>query len=235
MSDRTNTRTKQQCDAIVATILQAGLPLSYLPPRTGVRPHRISRAQHSAFGIPNLCTSRGIANIERILKYRYIDDEISGQLIRASTEQLKLEIGRNGPTLSLPCAEFAGLATKCRLRHTWQFMDAYQMRIKDTSPAFLLSRDNDQLLIQLFHAGNSRPPTPPNQSVPPFPSSAYDLRYHNRLRHQGHQGCMEQGTRHDPDDLLPRAHPEPTNRSGLVTSANDLDNPSPSPDASSAY
>jgi hypothetical protein len=107
MSDRTNTRTKQQCDAIVATILQAGLPLSYLPPRTGVRPHRISRAQHSAFSIPNLCTSQGIANIERILKYSYIDDGITGRLIRASMKQLKLEIDRNGPTLRLPYAEFA--------------------------------------------------------------------------------------------------------------------------------
>jgi hypothetical protein len=82
-----------------------------------------------------------------------IEEDITGQLIRASTrmDQPKLTIGCNGPTLSLPYAEFAGLATKCWLQQTWQYMDAYQMRIEDTSPDFLLSRANDKLLIPLFY------------------------------------------------------------------------------------
>jgi hypothetical protein len=32
-----------------------------------------------------------------------------------------------------------------------RFMDAHQIRIEDTTPDFLLSRANDQLLIPLFH------------------------------------------------------------------------------------
>jgi hypothetical protein len=43
------------------------------------------------------------------------------------------------------------LATNCWIRQTWQFMDAHQIRIEDTTPDFLLSRANDQLLIPLFH------------------------------------------------------------------------------------
>jgi hypothetical protein len=82
--------------------------------------------------------------------------DTAGKLIRASMEQLKIEIGWNGPTLSIPYAEFAGLATKCWLRHTWQFMDAHQVWIEDTSPEFLPSRTNDQLLVPLFHEQSIR-------------------------------------------------------------------------------
>jgi hypothetical protein len=91
-----------------------------------------------------------------MLKYSHIDDDITGQLIRASVEQLKLEIGCNGPTLSLPYDHFSKLATKCWIRQTLLFMDAYQIRIEDTSPDFLLSRANDQLLIPLFHGTGIR-------------------------------------------------------------------------------
>jgi hypothetical protein len=52
---------------------------------------------------------------------------------------------------SLPYADFSKLATNCWIRQTWQFMDAHQIRIEDTTPDFLLSRANDQLLIPLFH------------------------------------------------------------------------------------
>jgi hypothetical protein len=66
-------------------------------------------------------------------------------------EQLKLEIACNRPTLSLSYADFSELAINCWIRQTWQFMDAYQIRIEDLSPDFLISRANDQLLIPLFH------------------------------------------------------------------------------------
>jgi hypothetical protein len=102
-----------------------------------------STIEYQGLGIPDLYTSQGISHIERILKYSHLDDEITGQLIRASVEQLKLELGCNGPTLSLPYEDFAKLATNCWIRQTWQFMDAHQIRNEDTSPDFLLSRAND--------------------------------------------------------------------------------------------
>jgi hypothetical protein len=103
-----------------------------------------------------LYTRQGIAHIVRILKYSPIDDNITGQLIRASMEQLKLDIGCNGPTLSLPYDDFSGLATKCWFQHTWNFMAEHQMRIEDTSPDFLMSREHDNLMITLFHAQGIR-------------------------------------------------------------------------------
>jgi hypothetical protein len=106
---------------------------------------------YQGLSIPDLYTSQGISHIERILKYSHLDDDITRQLIRASVEQLKLEIGCNGPTLSLPYEDFAKLATNCWIRQTWQFMDAHHIRIEDTCPDFLLSRANDQLLIPLLH------------------------------------------------------------------------------------
>jgi hypothetical protein len=123
--------------------------------------------EYQGLGIPDLYTSQGISHIERILKYSHLDDDITGQLTGASVEQLKLEIGCNGPTLSLPYEDFTKLATNCWIRQTWQFMDAHQIRIEFTSPDFLLSRANDQLLIPLFHEqGILRRSTPTTQSIP---------------------------------------------------------------------
>jgi hypothetical protein len=144
--------------------------------------------KYQGLGIP------GISHIERILKYSHLDDDITGQLIRASVEQLKLEIGCNGPTLSLPYVDFAKLATNCWIRQTWQFMDEYQIRIEDTSPAFLMSRANDQLLIPLIHEKGIRDDQLHRLNLCRLPPSPYDLRYHNRMRYQDHHACMEWGT-----------------------------------------
>jgi hypothetical protein len=76
--------------------------------------------EYQGLGIPDLYTSQELSHIERILKYSHLDDDITRQLIRASVEQLKPEIGCNGPTLSLPYEDFAKLATNCWIRQTWQ-------------------------------------------------------------------------------------------------------------------
>jgi hypothetical protein len=144
------TMTRKQCDTIMAPILQAGLHCSGIV-RTFPGALVYGPIQQQGLGIPNLYTSQGIAHIKRILKYSPIEEDITGQLIRASMEQLKLEIGCNGPTLSLPYSVFAGLATKSWFQQTWQFMDEHQIRIEDTCPDFPLSRVQDHLLIPWFH------------------------------------------------------------------------------------
>jgi hypothetical protein len=68
-----------------------------------------------------------------------------------TTTKCNCRLRERRPTLSLPYDEFAGLATKCWLQQTWQLMDRHEIRIEDTSPDFLLSRANDQLLVPLFH------------------------------------------------------------------------------------
>jgi hypothetical protein len=62
-------------------------------------------SQYQGLGIAE---SQGIADIERILKYSQIYDDITGQLIQASTERLKLEISCNGQILPLPYANLLG-------------------------------------------------------------------------------------------------------------------------------
>jgi hypothetical protein len=144
------TLTLKQCDAIMTPILQAGMPSSGI---VRTFPHALvyGSIEYQGLGVPNLFTSQGISPIERILKYSHLEDDMTGQLIRVSVEQLKLEIGCNGPTLSLPYADFEKLATDCWIRQTWQFMDAYRIRVEDTSPDFTLSRAKDQLLLIPFH------------------------------------------------------------------------------------
>jgi hypothetical protein len=149
------TLTQKQCDAIITPILQAGLPCSGIV-RTFPRALVYGPIEYQGLGIPDLYTSQGISHIERILKYSNLDDDITGQLIRAPVEQLKLEIVCNGPSLSLPYDDFAKPATNCWIRQTWQFMDAHHIRTEETSPDFLLSRANDQLLIPLFHVQGIR-------------------------------------------------------------------------------
>jgi hypothetical protein len=179
------TLTLIQCDAIMTPILQAGLPWSGIA-RTFPRGLVYGPIEYQGLGIPNLYISQGISHIERILKYSHLDDDITGQLIRASVEQLKLEIGCNGPTLSLPYVHFSKLATKCWIRQTWQFMDAYQIRIEDTSPDFSLSRANDELLIPLFHETGIRDDQLHRLNLCRLflqVLTISDIRYNNRLRH----------------------------------------------------
>ncbi len=106
------TMSLKQCAAIMTPTLQAGLPCSGIV-RTFPRALEYGPIEYQGLGIPNLYTSQGISHIERIPKYSCLDVDITGQLIRASVEQLKLEIGCNGPVLSLPYADFAKLATNC--------------------------------------------------------------------------------------------------------------------------
>lgn len=140
-------------------------------------------------------------------------------LIRASMEQSKLRIGWNGSSLPLPLlyTEFAGLVTKYWLRHTWHFMDAYQMRIEDARPDFLSCRANDQLLIPLFFEQGIRGPQLHrihlcHLFLPVFKLS--DITTGSRTKIPD---CMERGTQHDTDVLLLMAHTRPTNRPGLGT------------------
>jgi hypothetical protein len=111
------TLTQKQCDAIMTPILQAGLPGSGTT-RTFPRALVYGPIEYQGLGIPDLYTSLGISHIERILKHSHLDDDITSQLIRASVEQLKLEIGCNGPTVSLPYEDFAKLAINCWIRET---------------------------------------------------------------------------------------------------------------------
>jgi hypothetical protein len=121
--DMVNTMVQsKQCDTIMTPILQAGLPCAGIV-RTFLRALVYGPIEYQGLGIPDLYTSKGISHIERILKCSHLDDDITGQLIRASVEQLKLEVGCNGPTLSVPYEDFTKLATNCWIRQTWQFME----------------------------------------------------------------------------------------------------------------
>jgi hypothetical protein len=57
-----------------------------------------------------------------------------GQLLHASLEQLKLEMGIKGSLLSSSYAQYGILATPCWLTHTWKFLSEFQMKIADDSP-----------------------------------------------------------------------------------------------------
>jgi hypothetical protein len=49
--------------------------------------------EYQGLGIPNLYISQGSSHIEQIFRSSHFDDDMTEQLIRASVEQLKLEIG----------------------------------------------------------------------------------------------------------------------------------------------
>jgi hypothetical protein len=94
--------------------------------------------EYQGLGIP-ICTQSRDFHIERILKYSHIDDDITGQLIRASVEQLNSRSGAMDPPYP-PYADFSKLATTgSGSRRLWM----HQIRIEDTTPDFLLSRAND--------------------------------------------------------------------------------------------
>jgi hypothetical protein len=82
--------------------------------------------EYQGLGIPNLYTSQGISHIERILKYSHIDDDITGQLIRASRGTTQARDRCNGPTY---------LRTVCRFfQASDQLLDPADMAIYGCTP-----------------------------------------------------------------------------------------------------
>lgn len=98
-------------------------------------------SKFQGLGVPDLFVSQGIAHIEFILRYSHHPTHLTGQLIRASMEQLKLESGCNSPVFALPYKKFGHYVTSCWLSHLWEFLSLTGGSMEDDTENVKLLRE----------------------------------------------------------------------------------------------
>ena len=145
------TFTQRQCKYILAPVLMAGLPASGVV-RTCPRAVVHGPTKYQGLGIPDLYLEQGIAHIEQIAKHCHTTSSITGQLLCASIQELKVEVGCPGSLFSIDFAQFGHLATDSWVKHTWQFLCESEITLLEQSPHLATRRVHDQFLIPLFQA-----------------------------------------------------------------------------------
>jgi ribonuclease HI len=144
------TLTKKEWDYIMAPILKAALPrMGYVQsfPRDIV----YAPKELLGLGIMHPWFNQELTHIETCLQ-EGTAETIAGDLLRASTEQLRLELGLSTQIGTVPTEtkKALSLATDCWLKTVHEFATSHGMRIEDTSPALDSYRRQDRFLIEEF-------------------------------------------------------------------------------------
>lgn len=77
-------------------------------------------------------------------------DSITGQLIRASIEAAKLELGLGDTLFQHNFKTVGHLLTPCWIKHSWQFMHKFNIAMMEGTPTLLLLRISDKYLVEHF-------------------------------------------------------------------------------------
>ena len=135
------TMSATDCNRIMWPALQAALPRCHIQRRF---PRSLLNAPISAMGLglPSLYLTQLQQHIMILLRHGH-DDSITGRLIRATTETLRLELGTDHYPLDLPYHRWGHLATPTWLTFTWQGLSEQGLRVTDTTASPTSPRRND--------------------------------------------------------------------------------------------
>jgi hypothetical protein len=149
------TLSKKECDSILSPLLKAALPAAGIC-RNFPRVLVFAPTKYQGLGVPNLYTEQGISHIFQCLHHAHQQSNITGQLLRASLEQLQLELGLPGYPFSHEFKSFGHLATTSWIKSLWQFLSDTAISLHGQGPTLPLRRDNDLYLIQSFYDAGFR-------------------------------------------------------------------------------
>jgi hypothetical protein len=124
--------SEEQCKKIMRPALKAGLPrIGFVPtfPRDLVHAPK----QYLGLEIPNLFAHQLASHIQKIIFFSQ-STSLTGELLRTSMQQLKVELGANGPLFELPYQTYGHLATQSWITTTWKDMQSYNMMVEDSTP-----------------------------------------------------------------------------------------------------
>jgi hypothetical protein len=144
----TTTMTEKEWITIMAPIYQAALPRSGMDRRF---PHAILYGPKSlqGFGIMSPWFNQEITHLLVCLKQTLLGD-ITGSLVSASMEQLRLELGLPGWITDHDYSTFSGLATDSWITTLWAFASRFKFEVRDTVAKLVLRRTNDSFLMAEF-------------------------------------------------------------------------------------
>ena len=107
---------------------------------------------HSRQGLAykHLYTEQGIQHVARFQRFTQDKNNMSGQLMIANLQEMKMYLGLNGPIFSHSYKRLGHLVERSYCQWTWEFLDTYGMRLDDNTPDFKFYREGDGLLMDAF-------------------------------------------------------------------------------------
>lgn len=147
--------SEEQCKDIMRPALKAGLPrIGFVSgfPRDLVHAPK----QYLGLAIPNLYAHQLANHIQKMLLFCQ-STSLTGELIRTSMQQLKVELGANGPIFELPYKTYGRLATRSWITTTWKDMQSNGISVIDSTPEIPKRTQNDLLIIPTFAKAGFKP------------------------------------------------------------------------------
>jgi hypothetical protein len=152
------TFTHSECASILRPVLWAGLPKAGIV-RTMSRAIVHGPVAQGGLGIPNLFYVQLRKHLERLLRYGYQANHITGFLDRISLEQTTLELGLPDHPFQHNHAQWRGNLTKTWITRTWEDMQSVNMELFPTTPTIPTLRDRDVFLMAQFYSSGIREPS----------------------------------------------------------------------------
>lgn len=142
------TLTARECAYIMAPILMGGLPACGICQNF---PRDVVYAPNKFMGISlhNIFILMGLLHVE-ILSYEGKLDFITGNLLRASIEATKLEMGLGQSLFQHLYKHFGHLPSPCWITHTWKFMSEFDIKMTEDTSSPPLRRIGDKFLTAEF-------------------------------------------------------------------------------------
>ncbi len=150
------TLTEKNWEHIMVPILKAGLPRSGID-RSFPRDILYGPTSLQGMGLLHPWYHQEITHLLVCLQQTTIRGT-TGQLIAASTEQLRLELGLPGWLTDHAYEVFGALTTASWITTVWQFASRFKIEIRDSEAKLEERRTNDQFLMLAFAKAGFRGP-----------------------------------------------------------------------------
>ncbi len=150
------TLTQDQCNKIMSPILAQGLPSAGF---VRTFPHALAHGplKFCGINIPNLFTEQTLMHIQTLLKYSNQPQDLTGFLLRATGESMRLELGLRGALFEAPLI-LQDLITDSWMKHTWIATRQANILVQAEIPDFPFNRYGDKELVRAFLQSGFRQP-----------------------------------------------------------------------------
>ena len=142
------TLTYNECNYIMAPAKEGGLS------KSGICQKLQKEAVHGplryqGLGLNHIKITQDASHLETIRQHIWRDTPTSN-LIMASLEELRLEVGLGGNLFAHPFSPFRNAATDCWLLNTWKFISQHPFAYQESGSYQDLQCEGDQFIMQLF-------------------------------------------------------------------------------------
>ena len=144
------TLSRKQCKYIMAPLLKVGLRASGVQWKLN-RIILYGSPSVLGLGFPSIYTTAGIRKILHLINHAH-KKTMTGALLRATVEQLKLEIGLPGNLFQWKHADWKEITTMTWISSVWKFATESGILVLPTTPDLKSRRVHDQFIMQIFGA-----------------------------------------------------------------------------------